>query len=238
MKPMLIKKSKSAAQGATSASLTGALQRSLALFTISIGLFFSSIIYAQDTVQSPNWLETTTNRDSIKIAVHFASIDFEEKTKAIQQIARREDRNFSSLLDMMHYQASDNIAEKEFILYLMLDNFFNDEKSVQASKDSFLVISNNIANYKDSILRKKIMEKTVMLDKKEAEDILLKQALFLLEKGKERREFNREMIEESRIFFIYSQKIDSPVLNFYRHEIYVTVSNLPYSFFDIQENAD
>ena len=201
-------------------------------FAIVFWLFFSAIIYAQDTAQ-PNWLETSTNRDSIQIAAYFAAIDFEERIRAIQFIARRKDRNFSSLLDMMHYQASDNIAEKEFILYLMLDSFFNDEESIQASRDSFLVIANNIVNYKDSILRKKIMEKTTLLDKKEAEDILLKQALFLLDLGKKNREFNGEMIEESRIFFIYSQKVDSPVLNFYRHEIYLTVSNIPYSFLDL-----
>ncbi|MCL2792640.1 MAG: hypothetical protein FWD87_06075 [Spirochaetaceae bacterium] len=210
------------------------------------GIFFIYLqeVNAQDTfpqdmeIERANWLERSSSRDNAIIFDYFNAVGFEERIRAVHYIARRRDRNFSSLLDLMYYQRGDNVNEKEFILYLMLDNLFNDEQSFQESRESFIKICNNIANFRSSLLRKKIMEKTVLLDKREAENIFLNQAMFLLNLGQESRRFNREMLEESRIFFIYSQKVDSHVLNFYRHEIYITVSNIPYSFLDFQENVD
>ena len=206
------------------------------LFLIS-GIFFNDILYAQDILEKTDnepshWFETSSSKDDILIAYYFDAISFEEKIRAITYLAKRKDRDFSLLLDKIYYQESDNKNEKEYIFYLMLDNFFTDEESVEKSKDSFLIVCENIANYRNSILRKKIMEKTVLLDKKIAENILVKEALFLLNEGKKNSKFNLEMLEESRIFFTYSEKIDSPVLNDYRQKIYVAVSNIPDNFMD------
>jgi len=212
--------------------------RIITLFLIIIsGIIFNNILYAQDISKNSdkehsNWLETSSSKDDIIISDYFDAINLEEKISAIPYIAKRKDRNFSFLLDKIYYQENDNKSEKEYILFLMLDNFFNDAESVEMSKDSFFIVCENIANYRNSILRKKIMEKTALLDKKMAENILLKEALFLLEEGSKSKKFNTEMLEESRIFFIYSEKIDSPVLNDYRQEIYVAVSNIPDKFLD------
>jgi len=174
-----------------------------------------------------NWFTTSTSKDDFIIADYFDILSFDEQITAIPYIAKRKDRDFSLLLDKIYYQEADDKNEKEFILYLMLHNFFNDKESIEKSKDSFFTICENISNYKNSILRKKIMEKTVFLDNKKAENILLKESKFLLNEGKKNSKFNLEMLEESRIFFLYSGKIDSSVLNDYRQMIYVTVSNIP-----------
>ena len=208
---------------------------SLFFITITV-LFFNINLFAQDIDLNNNWLTDSAGKDDILILEYLNTVDFEEKIRAISNISKREDKNFSFLLDSIYYQVGDNINEKEYILYLMLDNFFTDETSINESLGSFLAVCNNISNYRNSILRKKIMEKTVLFDNNTAESILLKEALFLLQEGKKTNSFNIEMLEESRIFFIYSGKVDSPVLNDYRQEIYVTVINIPYSF--IRKNVE
>ena len=185
-----------------------------------------------------NWLEKSDRKNDSIIAGYLDVIDFSEKTDAIKHIALRTDKNFSLLIEHFYYHEADNKNEKEYILYLMLDNFFKDEKSVIESWDSFFLICNDIASYSHSSLRKIIMEKTTLLDKKSAESILLKEALLLLNKGKKSKKFNPDMLEESRIFFIHSGKIESPALNDYRQQIYVTVSNIPDTFWKLQKNAD
>ncbi len=207
------------------------------LFIIISGIL-SNNIYPQDNYSHAGenqsnehyyaWLKNSTSKSDTIINEYFNAIDFEEKINAITYISKREDKNFSLLLDNTYYHQYDNKNEKEYILFLMIDNFFKDEKAVKASGDSFFLICNNIASYSHSTLRKKIMEKTVFMDKKAAENILLKEALFLLDEGKKNNKFNKEMIEESRVFFIYSEKINSPVIADYRQTIYVTVSNIPY----------
>ncbi|MCL2704907.1 MAG: hypothetical protein FWE72_01720 [Spirochaetaceae bacterium] len=204
----------------------------ITLLFIILGMIFNNILYAQDISKNSdnepsNWLETSSSKDDIIIAYYLDGAGFEEKIRAITYLAKRKDRDFSLLIDKIYYLESDNKNEKEYIFYLILDNLFIDEESVEKSKDSFLIVCENIANYKNSILRKKIMEKTVLLDKKLAENILVKEALFLLNEGKKNSIFNLEMLEESKIFFIYSGKIDSSVLNDYKQMIYVTVSNIP-----------
>ncbi|MCL2294987.1 MAG: hypothetical protein FWC36_09010 [Spirochaetes bacterium] len=188
-------------------------------------------IYAQDIASPFEWLTNTISRNDSIVVDYLNTIDFGERIRAIPYIAKRDDRNFSLLLDNIYYQRGNNVHENEFILFLMLDHFFNDEESVNASRESFLAILKNISNYQSSTLRKIIMEKTALLDNRNAETVLLRHALFLLEEGQRNRgRFSPAMLEESRIFFIYSAKVNSPVLNDYRQEIYVTVSNIPDSF--------
>ena len=208
-----------------------------ALFFIIFGISIYSQGYNLQGTEYPDpkrhiWLEKTSSKDNMLIADSLAIMTFEEKINAIPYIAKRKDKNFSLILDKIFYQEFDTKSEKEHLLYLMIDIFFTDEESVENSKESFLIVCENISSYKDSMLRKKIMEKTILLDKKAAENILLKEAQFLLSEGKKSKKFNTEMIEESRFFYFYSGKINSPVLDDYRQMIYVAVSNIPYNFLD------
>ena len=183
-----------------------------------------------DTPTPNNWLSNSNSKEDSIIITYFNAADFDEKINAIYDIGKRKDKDFSLILDNVYYQEYDSKNEKDFILFLMLDTFFKDEKSVIATLESFLRVCNDISIYKNSTLRKKIIEKALLLDQKNAETVLIKAALFLLNEGKKYNKFNKEMLEESRIFFLYSGKIDSLVLEDYRQEIYVTVTNIPYWF--------
>ena len=212
-----------------------------ALFFVMISGLFVNNIYPQGYnykgTEYPdsnryNWFEKTSSKDNMLIADSLAIMNFEDKINAIPYIAKRKDKNFSLILDKIFYQEFENKNEKEQLLYLMIDDFFTDEESVENSKDSFLMICENISGYKNSILRKKIMEKTVLLDTKNSEKILIKEAMFLLNEGNKSKKFDIEMLEETRFFYFYSEKIDSPVLKDYRQMIYIAVSNIPYTFLD------
>jgi hypothetical protein len=198
------------------------------LCILSGGYFHAA---AQNHIKPDNsWLESTTFHDSEIILDYLSVLDFNEKIHAIEQLSGRKDRNFSFLIEEIYYSASLKNEEREFLLYKILEKLITDIASASDTGTAFIKLCSDIASYRDSSLRKLILEKTDLLDRNEAENILLKEALFLKNHKVSDNILDAQMLEESRILFIKARKLDSVILNDYIQQIYIKYKNIPESF--------
>lgn len=182
------------------------------------------ILYSQESLF--RWIENSTKDQDEIIIESFRIMDFDQRIAAVDALSNRTERDFGFLIDELYYSKSYKKAEKEYLLYLILEKLFSGVETVSDTGEPFYLLCNDIANYQQPILRKKIMEKTNLISDAEGEKILLKEALFLEKQGKRDSYLDSEMIEECKIFIREAERIGTQILRDYIEIIYAAVRNL------------
>ena len=183
-----------------------------------------SIVKSQEAMYK--WIETSTGDQNAVVLESFRAMDLGERIVAVDLLAKRTDRDFSFLIEELYYSKNYKTTEKEYLFYLILEKLVTDAGTVADTGEYFFLLCSDIATYRQSTLRKKIIERTTLLNNADAENILLKEAVFLEKSGLRDSYFNSEMIEECRIFMREAERIGSLILKDYIHRIYVAVRNL------------
>jgi len=197
---------------------------SLVLISAETFLPVIPILKSQETMFK--WIESSTGDQNDIVVESFRTMDLDERITAIDLLAGRTDRDFGFLIEELYYSKNYKTTEKEYLLYLILEKLVTDTGTADDTGEYFLLLCGDIAVYRQSILRKKIIERTTLMKTPDAEKILLKEAVFLEKTGLRDSYFNSEMIEEYRIFTREAEKTGSIILKDYIHRIYTAVRNL------------
>ncbi|MCP5514291.1 MAG: hypothetical protein H7A26_02375 [Spirochaetales bacterium] len=197
---------------------------SLVLISAETFLPVIPILKSQETMFK--WIESSTGDQNDIVVESFRMMDLDERITAIDLLAGRTDRDFGFLIEELYYSKNYKTTEKEYLLYLILEKLVTDAGTADDTGEYFLLLCGDIAVYRQSILRKKIIERTTLMKTPDAEKILLKEAVFLEKTGLRDSYFNSEMIEEYRIFTREAEKTGSIILKDYIHRIYTAVRNL------------
>jgi len=197
---------------------------SLVLISAETFLPVIPILKSQETMFK--WIESSTGDQNDIVVESFRMMDLDERITAIDLLAGRTDRDFGFLIEELYYSKNYKTTEKEYLLYLILEKLVTDAGTADDTGEYFLLLCSDIAVYRQSILRKKIIERTTLMKTPDAEKILLKEAVFLEKTGLRDSYFNSEMIEEYRIFTREAEKTGSIILKDYIHRIYTAVRNL------------
>ena len=190
-------------------------------------------ICAQNNTADPSdysWLESSTSNENIIIIDYITAIDFKEKIEAVDSLSKRIERDFRFLIDYIYNSGSMKNEEREFLLYKILEKLITDRKSAEESGYAFVRLCRDIASFKDSALRKLIINRTDFLDSADAEHVLLNEALFFADRKESGGILGDELLEECRILFTAADKIDSIILDDYIQKIYEKYKNIPAEF--------
>ncbi len=198
----------------------------ISLVLVSAEAFLPVIRILKSQEAMYKWIETSTGDQDAIVLESFRAMDLDERIAAVDSLAGRKERDFGFLIEELYYSNNYKTTEKEYLFYLILEKLVIDAVTAADTGDCFLLLCSDIAAYRQSILRKKIIERTTFMNTADAENILLKEAVFLEKTGLRDSYFNSEMIEECRIFMREAEKIGSVILKDYIHRIYVAVRNL------------
>lgn len=198
----------------------------ISLVLVSAEAFLPVIRILKSQEAMYKWIETSTGDQDAIVLESFRAMDLDERIAAVDSLAERTDRDFGFLIEELYYSNNYKITEKEYLLYLILEKLVTDAGTAADTGEYFFLLCSDITAYRQPILRKKIIERTTFMNTADAENILLKEAVFLEKTGLRDSYFNSEMIEECRIFMREAERIGSVILKDYIHRIYVAVRNL------------
>lgn len=175
------------------------------------------------------WIGKSKSSDNSIIVLLIDQLDFTERIEVLNILAERSDRDYREICDYILLSGSMKSDEREYLLYLIAEKLLPAENENPVIKEQYYLIADGIASYKGSYLRKKIIEKSFLAEGSRRESILLREAVFLLEKVAENNLPDEEILQECRLFFRIAGNI-SNLLDDYIEQIYQKAVNMPYSF--------
>ncbi len=205
------------------------LKKNILIFSV-FTLLSGFMIKAGAEESEYGWLKSSTEKENIIILESFKGMGLAEKIISIKYLSEREDKNYAFLINDIYHSGSLKSGEREYLLFLILDILVVSREAAAKTGRPFIDICRDISSYRQSNLRKKIMEKTSLMEKNDSEGVLMKEALFLRDFVKHENTMNQEMLEECRIFFRKAYESGSAVLADYTEMIYTEARNIPESF--------
>lgn len=215
------------------------MRRKKILFFIFIFLSLA-YLYSQDNATPFNdmsnspltWLSKTTPMVNFSVLDFFETASYSDRIDAITYLSKRENREFGFLAEYLYYNEGIDKNEKEYLLFLIFDKIFTDIDTVNATGIHYFTLCNNIAIYRQSLLRKSIIKSVTFKDGNFQESVLIEEAVFLLNEAKKENHFSEEFLMEFITFLEAAIKLNSPILDDYINQIYKQVDNIPYSWVD------